>query len=567
MKVDVFIGPEAEKLLGDPEFCQNWRELLVICPWASVFQEVEFVSTWYSTYKNHYTPVIVSGFDDGGKIAGLFTLAIENTSGKLVVAGDRYTEYGGWLADPKTGDGFIESAIAELREKFPNRILTLLFAHPLLPIKWIKPGNRYSGNCHLSTISRGLMAVGDGSTFKESLRKRNQNKINRLKRIGQVQFARIKDPEELRQVIDEIFCYQALRLRAVYNITNPENDQLRKTFFLNLMRLPGMLHVTVLRVGDNLVSGQIHMHNRDQVLLGLITHSPIYAKYSPGTLHLLMLGAELANDGIPTFDLTPGGDYKERYATDHDNAYILRIFFNSAQCLRYKALRKLRRSVKLMVEQLNILPAVLEAYAALLDQREKFSYLKTASLIPEVCRTLKRSLWHSEASSIYICHLEQMDFSPHEVNLPMNKNHIPDLLAYRPLEAWHPPINRFLKQAMQNLENGHHVYTKVENEMLLHFIWLTILQNSTPCGEDEWYAKLPVESAVISDYMFRPDEPLTRASLCQVLIDASRIKGVKSAYIRVSSDNLPLKRAVEELGFTCSHRHVRRQVLGRVIYG
>ncbi|MBO0799401.1 MAG: GNAT family N-acetyltransferase, partial [Blastocatellia bacterium] len=351
MKVDVFIGPEAEKLLDDPEFCQEWRRLSVVCPWASVFQEVEFVSTWYSTYKSLYTLVIVSGTDDDDKIAGLFTLATANTSGELVVAGDRHTEYGGWLADPETGDGFIEAAIGELREKFPNRILTLLFAHPMLPVKWTRPGNRYSGHCHLRTISRGLMAVGDGSTFKESLRKKYQNKINRLKRIGQVQFARIRDPEELRQVIDEIFCYQALRLRAVYNITNPEYDQLRKTFFLNLMRLPGILHVTVLRVGDNLVSGQIHMRNRDQVLLGLITHSPFYARYSPGTLHLLMLGAEFANEGIPTFDLTPGGEYKERYATDHDNAYILKIFFNRAHCLRYKAVRKSIRSVKRLVER------------------------------------------------------------------------------------------------------------------------------------------------------------------------------------------------------------------------
>ncbi|MBO0801089.1 MAG: hypothetical protein J2P31_19910, partial [Blastocatellia bacterium] len=138
---------------------------------------------------------------------------------------------------------------------------------------------------------------------------------------------------------------------------------------------------------------------------------------------------------------------------------------------------------------------------------------------------------------------------------------------YRPLEAWQPPINKFLKQAMRNLENGHHLYTKVENEMLVHFAWLTVPQSISSEGKDEWYAKLPAESAVISDYLFRQDEPLTCASLCQLLSDASRIKGVNSAYIRISSDNLPLKRTVEKLGFTCSYRLNRRQVLGRVTYG
>jgi len=568
MKVEVFIGPECEKLLDNIDFCEDWRRLSAICPWTSVFQEVDFVKIWYSTYLSRYTPVIVTGVNEAGERAGLFTLAIENNSGEIVPAGDRYTEYAGWLADPRYGDGFIESAIEKLSEKFPNRILTLLFAHPMLPVKWMKRGNRYSGHCHLTTISRGLMAVGDGSIFKDSLRKRNQNKINRLKRIGQVQFARIEDSEELQKVIDEIFCYQQLRLRAVYNMTNLEHDQLRKSFFLNLMRLPRMLHVTVLRVGDKMVSGQIHMHNRDQVLLGLITHSPFYARYSPGTLHLLMLGSELATDGVPTFDLTPGGEYKERYATDHDDAYIIRIFFNRAHCIRYKVFRKFKGGIKRLIRLLKLLPAVEEAHSNLLDHREKLSYLKTTGPFSEIFRIARRSLWHTEEAAIYSYDLEQRDFSAAapSLNTPMNKDHIPDLLAYRPMESWQPPVNKFLKFAMRNLETGHHVYTRVEKENLVQFAWLSVLPEITPpAGEAEWYAKLPAESAVISDlYTHREDESLTRAALAQVLRDASQIKGLKHAYICVSSANLSLKHAVEEIGFRYSYSMLKRKVLGKL---
>lgn len=565
MKVEVFISPEAEKLLENREFCEDWRRLSVVCPWASVFQEVEFVKTWYSTYKTRYQPVLVTEANEKGEKTGLFTLAIDMDSGELVPAGDRYTEYAAWLAAPGNGDGFIESAIEKLREKFPNRTLTLLFAPPALPVKWTNRGSRFSGNCHITTQPRGLMEVGDGSAFKEALRKRNQNKINRLKRIGDVQFTRIEDPEELQEVIDEIFCYQKLRLRAVYNTTNLAHDHLKKTFFLNLMRLPGMLHVTVLRVGDKLVSGQIHMHNRDQVLLGLITHSPFYSRFSPGTLHLLMLGSELAKKGVPTFDLTPGGEYKDRYATAHDDAYVLRIFFNRAHCIKYKISRKFRGGLKRLARALKILPPALAAQTTLLDYQEKFSSLdlKMTGMLSEIGRILKRSLRHTDNSSIYIYNLEQIDLS--SGSSPMNRDQIPDLLAYQPMETWQPPVNIFLKLAMRNLETGHHVFTRVEDEKLVQFAWLTVPQTINPAIEDEWYRTLPVEAAVITDfYSYLDDEDSIRASLIQLLHEASQLPNIKYAYICVPADDFSLKHAVEEVGFTYLYSLFRRKVLGKV---
>jgi CelD/BcsL family acetyltransferase involved in cellulose biosynthesis len=561
MKVEIFIGSEAERLLENREFCEDWRRLYTACPWGSVFQELDFVSTWYSTYRSRYTPVIVTGATEHNEKAGLFTLAICNDSGRLVAAGDRYTEYAAWLADPRYGNEFIESAIEKLRKKFPNRSLTLLFALPTLPVEWTNPGNRFSNNCHLRTIPRGLMTVGDGSAFKESLRKRNQNKINRLKRTGEVRFDKIEDPEEFQEIIDEIFCYQTFRLRAIYNITDLENDELKKTFLTNLLRMPDILNVTALRVGDKLVSGQIHIHNREQVLLGLITHSPFYSKFSPGTLHLLMLGLELAKKGVPIFDLTPGGEYKDRYATEYDQAYILKIFFNRAHCIRYKLARKISESIKSLALSVNILPAqARQVQSTMLDHREKFAHLKVTSILSEIGRMLKRRLWHTEELLIYTYDLGNTPRS-HD-SLTMKRDHLPDLLVYRPLEAWQPPINKFLNQAMKNIENGHHVYTRVEHERLVQFAWLTEAKNLNSDIEAEWYSFLPPESAVLTDYYTQSrNAGLTRASLCQILRDASHIQGAKYAYICVSAENLSLLRAVEESGFTYRYSLFKRKVL------
>jgi hypothetical protein len=189
--------------------------------------------------------------------------------------------------------------------------------------------------------------------------------------------------------------------------------------------------------------------------------------------------------------------------------------------------------------------------------------MKMTGLFSEIGRVLKRSLWHTEESSIYIYDLDQTDNSSDL--RPMNRDHIPDLLAYRPLEAWQPPINKFLKLAMRNLETGHHVYTQVENERLAQIAWLTVPKNLNPASEDQWYSLLPPESAVISDYfMHSRDSSLTLASLCQILRDATQIEGVKYAYICVPADNLSLKRAVEEVGFTYLYSFFKRKVLGKV---
>jgi hypothetical protein len=133
------------------------------------------------------------------------------------------------------------------------------------------------------------------------------------------------------------------------------------------------------------------------------------------------------------------------------------------------------------------------------------------------------------------------------------------------METWQPPVNKFLKLAMRNLETGHHVYTRVEDGKLVQFAWLTVPQNITPAIEDEWYTTLPADSAVITDYFTNaPDDSLTRASLLQILRDACQIHSIKHIYICASADNLSLKHVVEEVGFTYLYCLLRKKVLGKV---
>jgi CelD/BcsL family acetyltransferase involved in cellulose biosynthesis len=546
MKVEISIGTEAQKLIEDAEFCERWKRLYDKCPWGSVFQSEDYVGAWYNTYRGHFDPVVITGFDDEGEMVGLFTLASDTKTGAIVAAGGAQAEYQAWLAEPQAANDFIESALDKLCAGFPDRSLTLLFMLPDVPVEWARTG-RWSKHCYLKRMPRGLMELGDGSRINETLRKKKQSKINRLKRLGDMRLERVHDQDELGAVIDEIIPYQALRLRAVHNLSGIPDDPLKRAFHVNLMRLPRMLHATTLRISGKLISAQIHFYNREQVLLGLITHSPFYARYSPGELHTLMLGAELAKENIPVFDLTPGGYYKDRYATNYDEVSVVIVFFNRARLIQYKLKRRLAEAAKSAIRVFNLTPdQAKEAFSTLLDEWRKWSRLKPADLLLDIFWRFKRRLSRADELCVYACALNQAQSLP--VSQLMKRDHIPDLLAYQPAEGWQPPVNRFMRQALENLQAGHHVYTRVEGDRLTQYCWLVESRKSQ--AQDEQYAFLPSDSVMLTDfYTYSQGRSLPRTSLRQILLDAADALGAKQAYITIPSGDGSAREAIEEAGF------------------
>jgi CelD/BcsL family acetyltransferase involved in cellulose biosynthesis len=565
MKIEILIGDNAHELIRDKRFREQWKRLYDGCPWSSVFQNEDFVVTWYETYRDRFTAVIVIGLNEEAEIAGLFTLAIEKESGRLVVAGTNNAEYDNWLAYPEDGDIFIESALQKLSEEFPDKTLLLLFVHPNVPLEWIKPGNRWANQCSLRPHSRGLVTIGDGSSFRDTLRKKKQNKINRLKRLGNLHLDQLNNADELEAVFDEIICYQTLRMQAIYHSSDIPKDPLKKQFYANLMRLPRMLHATVLRLDDRLVSAQVHNYNKDQVLLGLITHAPFYAKFSPGELHVLMLGAELAKEEVPIFDLTPGGDYKDRYATHHDEAYALEIFLSRAQYFRYRIKRSLIELSRLALKPFGVtFDQAKDAVASLRGKIHKWANLKPASLPLELFKILQKKLWFKEEFLVYAFDLKRVDDLSNEQ--PVRRDHVPDLLLYQPSEAWQPEANKFFKYALDSFGSGNHAYTYAEGGRLVHYSWLIEDPIRSGLTGIEQGVDLPADSALIIDFYTHPQmrsKGLCRASLTHMLRDTAKLSDKKEVYLFVSENKGYLKKAVEDVGFSYQYTHFRKTVLGK----
>lgn len=548
MQIFVYASDEAAEFIRRKDVLDGWQRLYDQCAWGTSLQSSDFVTVWYDAYRTLFAPLVVAGYDADNTLVGLLTLAVSKTDDTLVVAGSNQAEYHVWLATPESNDEFIVGALAALRERFPNGKLRFLFLPPNAPLQWLERDATWSAQSDLRMHSRGLMRTGDADAFRQSLKKKsNKSRLKRLERHGAISFEHLTSAEQLAEVFDEIITYGTFRLSAVHNAP-VARDPFKKDFYLAMMRRPRLVHATVLRVGERLAAAHVGHYNKDSVLLGIITHAPFFAEHSPGKLLLLMLGIELAEEGVPVFDLTPGGEYKDRFATDADTAYAVDIFFNRAQFRRYKAKRKLIGVAKRSLQSIGVSRD--QAAEKLHVTTDKLRRVKPATIPAKVFRRVKHRIYDAREFRVYTFGIERVG-ELSDLRL-MQRDNIEDLLAYKPVEAWQPPVSTFMREALERLSTGCHVYTRAENDTLLHYGWLIERQAKSYLSEvgQDFYPL--ADSALLFDYYSHPQargKGLYRASLCQMLRDAAQIPGTKRIYISVLADNYASRHVIEKVGF------------------
>ena len=561
MKIDILSGAEATTWLREEANREKWKDLYSRCPWGTVCQSEEFVAPWYDAYERLYTPVIVFSTGASGKLAGLMTMAVANDSGELSVACGGQAEYQTWLADTQDGNAFITAALQKLGEQFPRSTVRFLFVPPSTPLDWLS-SERWAHMCELRHFPRPLMSTNDAGVFTKSLRKKsNKSRLNRLARSGEVRLERINCPQELDAVFDRATSYGSFRHAAIHGV-GPHRDSLKKQYYLAMMAKPRLLHVTVLRVGDEIASSHIGVYNKDQVILGMLAHAPSLARHSPSKLHMLMLGEELAKEGITAFDLTPGGEYKDRFATHHDDTHVLTVFFNQTERLKYQVKRKLVAGAKYGLGIAKLTPEQAKDVAAQLNHR--WALTKVSKLPPKVFKVARKRLWTTMEMRIYSYDVERA----RQIDAPqlMNRDSLPDLMAYQPAEAYQLRFSSFLSRVLVGLENGNHVYTRVEDGRLVHYGWLIERQEKSHISEVGHDFYLPPESSVLADFYSHPaarGKGLYQHSLRQMLHDAALIPGTKHIFIGVLADNVPSRHVIEKVGFDYRFSFFARTVGGK----
>jgi CelD/BcsL family acetyltransferase involved in cellulose biosynthesis len=557
-KVEIRRGEDARELFEAVGFRGQLQELHEQCPWSTVFQSPPFLHAWFRHYNTIYEPLIVIGHDGEGNLAGILPLAVERESGRLVFAGTHHAEYQVWLALPELRTIFIEAALEGLREAFPRGKLQLMYVRPDAPLESFRAGGEWHGFSELHAIPRGLMALGDGSAFRESMKKRhNATQLGGLKKLGTVRFEHVERPEELAADFDDIIAFNDFRKGATYNKLPFRSDPNKKPFHLSLLNIPRLLHVSVMRLDGKAISAYIAAIDRDQAIAILLAHSPFMAKYSVGRLHLLSLGMHLAEKGYREFDLTPGGGYKNQYATHYDDAFVLTIFFSRAACLSHKARMRVSGIGRKVLCCLSLEPERV---------RETLGGAIRNAIRPGTLAGAGAALFETRELKLYAADLG--DFLNLENPHMMHRDDLNGLMAFQATDACHPSVQEFLSGAQMRLEAGHRAYTSVVDGVLVCSGWLAGQLKTLKFGEvgQEW--RIPEGAVALYSFYLHPDnrtEDRLRGALVRMLHDASAIKGAKRAYVPVPGDDKLISRTIERLGFRHEASFFQRRTLGRAV--
>jgi CelD/BcsL family acetyltransferase involved in cellulose biosynthesis len=454
MEIELRKDADVFAWLAEPKFQQAWNTLYEQCPWATGYQRIYYVECWYKLYEDRYRPLLVTAVASDGSLLGLLALALDDGSNAIVGAGADDTVYQGWLALPGTSDAFIRATVPLLGRSFKRHHLNLKYLPPGTPLDTLRVDARLVRCSFSEPEVRPYMRTDADRIAKSFNGKTNRNLFNRLKRLGEVTFLTVTDEATLDMALDEYISQYDFRQAAMYDFPPFRVDPAKKAFYRALMA-QGLLHVSLLKVGETIVSVNIGLIGKDSVQIG-IAHSPLYADYSPGRLHIYLLCMALAKEGYAYFDLTPGGGYKSKLATDNDAVYGLSAL-SSLRALQIRQHARVRKIAKAFLERVGV-STTAARLAVSNARRAAWSIVARGRRVP-----------HANRYCIYQATLQSHrgDTAP----LPLRSSKVDDLLHYD--EADGPKsYQQFQYDAMKRLESRQDFYACIDDGRLVFCAWL-----------------------------------------------------------------------------------------------
>jgi CelD/BcsL family acetyltransferase involved in cellulose biosynthesis len=562
MRLEVWRDGDAWAQLGAQTFREQWERLYAECPWASVFQSYGYAATWYDVYQPRYAPLIVGALADDGTLTGLLPLAID-AEGRPIVAGGRQAEYQGWVARPTHGDAFIEAALERLASECPGGTLTFRYLPPATPRAWLARPRGVGTRCVLVPTWHGIMEITDASVQAALRRKNYRSRLRRLERLGPVTYERVTDPREVDAVLDEIIPLCDLRHGALHGVMPFTDDPLKVVFHRALARVPGLLYVSVLRCGGEVVGAAFDADNRGEVALGFAAFSPFLSRLSPRRLQLTALANDLTQRGYRAIDLTPGDDFfKREWATRVDEGYTLHVFFSRPRLVIRMAVDAARRTAKVVLQRTGADPRRLSERLGSWARELSAAGARHAPAVAG--RALRRHLWGDEVLELY-----RFDGDAIAGLAPggsMRRDRISDLVAYCPGVFAPDAREVFLRTAYKRLEHDAHVFTRVDRGQLVACGWISGIPRSVE-GEqtDDGIERAP-DSALVYDVTMSPGLGASGeliAALGQLAREAAGLPGVGHVLVAVPSDAPDARRAAVQLGGRHAGRIYRRRRVGR----
>lgn len=338
--------------LENPDFVSQWVQLLDRLEGTSVFQAPGFVVPWYVSNKSDHCPVLITAWSQD-RLLGILPLArkVHFDDGKacknLFGAGGFYALYQTWAVDPLYLELFWEKGILGLIEKTPGCSINLKSLPGEVAFSALRRRSDFYKYASFERYHNPILEFDDDSFGKVIGKRHFKSKFNRFSRAGKTEFRKIENRAELDLAFNDIEVFYNLRQGAAFNKTPFPPEKNERDVFLEWLD-SGVLHVTGLWLEGQLVSAIVMINDRNKTahLAGLITYSPMHAKYSPGLVHLYLLSQLLKEEGFRDMKLSPGYDsYKERFSNAQEDLFEILISKSLPLHLRRRTRVKVRKAL------------------------------------------------------------------------------------------------------------------------------------------------------------------------------------------------------------------------------
>ena len=549
--VELLRGNELRAWLGAPRNLESWSALYDICSWSTPFLSSQFFSAWAGCYRDIQEPLLAIGKDAGGAVVAIMPLA--RAEGYITGAGAHQAEYQGWVSDTDVAVRFFQEALTHITQAFPRDRLFFRYLPPKLPQHVLEGISQSDSRIITHSDVRPLVRLDEEVVSKTLAKKATKSKLNRLKRVGELIFKRVSSVAELERYFDQIIDLYDFRQGAMNDTLPFRQDSRKRPFHLDWMkRAPEQFHVTVMVLDDRVISALIGIARGDEIHLAIIAHSPFHAQHSPGKLHLYQAALMLAQSGHALLDLTPGGDWKERFATTHERVHGLTAWPTANAGRLASAREGTGRLARRILHGIGLPPQQLKRGLRAMRMVTPLRMVKRVRrLIPE--RTELR---------IYKLTPSEFDGGG-ECDARASVNALSDLCSFEPLYDWQSR-QAFLLESMSRLEAGDRSYTVCAGGKFLHVGWLAPHQTESLFSEVNQRFPYPEPGAALYDFLTAPSARRRghyQRTVCQMLMNLKREGSTSPAYISVLADNVASRHVIEKIGFSYFCSLFRNRIL------
>src|SRR5690606_24087573 len=143
-----------------------------------------------------------------------------------------------------------------VRNRWAGHRIQLKYLPQKTPLNWVNAtplGRKFS---LLQSFKHPIMNINREWLEKELRKKNRREKINRLKRLGELKLERIINYTDFEAVFEELSTQNDFRKGAAYNAIHFENENLSKEFLLSLFK-DGLLHATILKVDSEIIASNV----------------------------------------------------------------------------------------------------------------------------------------------------------------------------------------------------------------------------------------------------------------------------------------------------------------------